>query len=76
MTLFPSHDRPESNPYREQDLDNPYIRENVNVFNKGGMVDKEMTYESSGSFSELANRVIAKNQIKKIRQRFTNGGIF
>ena len=66
----------ESNPYGKQDLDNPYIRENVNVFNKGGMVDKEMTYEGSGSFSELANRVIAKNQIKKIRQRFTNGGIF
>lgn len=66
----------ESNPYGKQDLDNPYIRENVNVFNKGGMVDKEMTYEGSGSFNELANRVIAKNQIKKIRQRFTNGGIF
>ena len=66
----------ESNPYGKQDLDNPYIRENVNVFNKGGMVDKKMTYEGSGSFSELANRVIAKNQIKKIRQRFTNGGIF
>ena len=66
----------ESNPYGKQDLDNPYIRENVNVFNKGGMVDKEMTYEGSGSFSELANRVIAKNQIKKIRQRFSNGGIF
>lgn len=66
----------ESNPYGKQDLDNPYIRENVNVFNKGGVVDKEMTYEGSGSFSELANRVIAKNQIKKIRQRFTNGGIF
>ena len=66
----------ESNPYGKQDLDNPYIRENVNVFNKGGMVDKEMSYEGSGSFSELANRVIAKNQIKKIRQRFTNGGIF